>query len=227
MWFRKKTIQDLNVSSVLSEQRMVDLRKKIQVLVVDDDVQGHLDESLRRCGYANVNTMRDIERIDDVAPYNVILVDVCGVGTKLGNSGSALPFEGLSLAGEIKRQYPLKKVIAYSAMLQQFEANYILKTVVDASFEKGPQIEARNTAIDDCIKASADPRKVWDHFRRRLLDADVPITQIAKMEDYFVSSLLKRRPLNQDKFCSFLKNAAALVGFVSELIKLMVLFGAA
>lgn len=64
-----KTIQALNANSVISEERMQELRKRAMVLVVDDDVQGHLDENLRRSGFSNVNIMRDVERIQDVEQY--------------------------------------------------------------------------------------------------------------------------------------------------------------
>ena len=195
------------------------------VLVVDDDVQGRLDESLRRSGFSNVNIMRDIERVQDVEPYHVILVDVCGVGGKLGIGGGNLPYEGLSLAEEIKRLYPLKKVIVYSAMLSNFESNYILKTVVDASFEKGTRIDERNKAVDKCLKDISDPRKIWNHFRKKLLDADVPITQVANMENYYVRQISGHRVLDQNKIAAFLKNSSGLIGIIKELIGLVSLFG--
>lgn len=223
--FRQRTIQELNANSVFSEDRMQELRKRAHVLVVDDDVQGRLDENLRRCGFQNVAVMRDVERIQDVELYHVILVDICGVGEKLGVDGSRLPYQGLSLAEEIKRQYPLKKVIAYSAMLANYQDNYILKTIVDSSFEKGTKIDERNKAIDECLKDISDPRKIWDHFRKRLLDADVPITQVAKMEDYYVSQICGKRGLDENKIAAFLKNSAALIGIIKELISLVSIFG--
>ena len=228
MWFlEKKTIQELNANSVISEERMQELRKKAQVLIVDDDVQGRLDDNLRRSGFSNVNIMRDVERIQDVEPFHVVLVDICGVGGKLGMEGGNLPYEGLSLANEIKRQFPLKKVIAYSAMLVNFESNYILKTVVDSFFEKGTKIDERNKAIDKCLMDISDPRKIWDHFRKKLLDADVPITQVVKMEDYYVRQIAGHKALDQDKIAAFLKNSASLVGIIKELIGLVSLFGGA
>ena len=226
MWpLKLKTIQSLNANSVISEERMQELRKRAMVLVVDDDVQGRLDESLRRSGFSNVNIMRDIERVQDVEPYHVILVDVCGVGGKLGIGGGNLPYEGLSLAEEIKRLYPLKKVIVYSAMLSNFESNYILKTVVDASFEKGTRIDERNKAVDECLKDISDPRKIWNHFRKKLLDADVPITQVANMENYYVRQISGHRVLDQNKIAAFLKNSSGLIGIIKELIGLISLFG--
>lgn len=228
MWpLERMTIQRLNANSVISEERMQELRKRAHVLIVDDDVQGHLDENLRRSGFSNVNIMRDVERLPDVEPFHVVLVDICGVGSKLGMEGGNLPYEGLSLAAEIKRQYPLKKVIAYSAMLVNYESNYILKTVVDSSFEKGTKIDERNNAIDKCLKDISDPRKIWDHFRKKLLDADVPITQVAKMEDYYVRRIVGHKTLDQNKIAAFLKNSASLVGIIKELIGLISLFGAA
>lgn len=224
MWPFVKTIQSLNANLCISEERMQELRKRARLLVVDDDVQGHLDDNLRRSGYSNVNIMRDVERIQDVEQYHVILVDVCGVGGKLGMEGANLPYEGLSLAEEIKRHYPLKKVIVYSAMLSNFESNYILKTVVDASFEKGTRIDERNKAIDKCLRDISDPRKIWKHFRKKLLDADVPITQVTDMEHYYVRQISGHKMLDQTKIAAFLKNSAGLIGIIKELIDLISLF---
>lgn len=227
MWFFKmRTIQELNANSVVSEERMLELRKRAHVLIVDDDVQGRLDDNLRRSGFSNVAIMRDVERIQDVEPFHVVLVDICGVGGKLGVAGDNLPYEGLSLAEEIKRQYPLKKVIAYSAMLTNYESNYILKTIVDSSFEKGTKIDERNKAIDKCLQDISDPRKIWDHFRKKLLDADVPINQVARMEDYYVKQICGHKTLDKEKILSFLKSSASLVGIIKDLIGLVSVFGA-
>ena len=221
----KKTIQDLNVNTVVSEERMKSLRKQVDILVVDDDVQGRLDESLRNCGYESVTIMRDVERIQDVERFPLILIDILGIGTRLNANGAPLEFEGLSLAEDIKRMYPTKKVIVFSATLQQYASNYILKTVVDGSFEKSPKIDARNNIIDACLRDVVDPKSNWVKFRKRLLDADVPITEVASLESYYVKRINGHKELDRNKILSFFKNVQVCVEIINELLAVVKLFG--
>ena len=223
MW--EQTIQQLNNKTVIGEEQMKKLRSQVNILVVDDDVQGRLDESLRNCGYSNVTIMRDIERIPDVERFQLVLIDIHGIGTKLNANGQPLEFQGLSLAEEIKRMYPTKKVIVFSAALNQYAANYILKTVVDGKFEKTPKIDARNKVIDDCLRDTVNPKSTWVRFRRRLLDADVPITEVMKLEDYYVRRINGHKDLNLDKMKGFIKNATACIEIVKELVAVAKFFG--
>ena len=220
----EKTIQDLNVNTVVGEDAMKNVRRQIEILVVDDDVQGRLDESLRNCGYGNVTIMRDVERVQDVERFQVILIDIFGVGTRLNANGAPLEFQGLSLAEDIKRMYPTKKVIVFSATLQQYSANYILKTVVDGSFEKSPKIDTRNNIIDTCLRDVINPKSNWLKFRQRLLDADVPITEVAKFESYYVKRINGHKKLDRDTIVRFFKNAKACIEIVNELLAVVKLF---
>ena len=221
----EKTIQHLNVNTVIGEEVMKNLRKRIEILVVDDDVQGRLDESLRNCGYESVTMMRDVERIQDVERFQMILIDILGIGTRLNANGAPLEFQGLSLAEDIKRMYPTKKVIVFSATLQEFKANYILKTVVDGSFEKNPKIDTRNTIIDTCLRDIIDPKSNWLKFRQRLLDADVPITEVARLESYYVKRINGHKELDDKKIMGFFKNVKACLEIVKELLAVVRLFG--
>jgi len=221
----EKTIQHLNVNTVVGEEAMKNLRKRIEILVVDDDVQGRLDESLRNCGYERVAMVRDVERIQDVERFQMVLVDILGVGSRLNANGAPLEFQGLSLAEDIKRMYPTKKVIVFSATLQEYKANYILKTVVDGSFEKNPKIDARNNIIDTCLRDIIDPKNNWLKFRQRLLDADVPITEVARLESYYVKRINGHKELDDKKIMSFFKNVKACFEIINELLAVVRLFG--
>ena len=67
---------------------------------------------LKKSGWVNTRAVKDIESWDssDVKDTDIFFVDIQGVGKAL-----ACKDEGLGLALSIKKKYPQKKVIIYSA----------------------------------------------------------------------------------------------------------------
>ena len=103
--------------------------KAIQVLFIDDekfDIVGVLKDA----GWINTKRIKDITNLDatDLINANVIFVDVNGVGKQLFPKD-----QGLGLAEAIKRKYPNKHVVLYSAVSHHFHKAL---NVVDAILEK-------------------------------------------------------------------------------------------
>jgi LPXTG-motif cell wall-anchored protein len=103
--------------------------KTIQILFVDDekfDIIGVLKDA----GWINTKRIKDITNLDstDLRNANVIFVDVNGVGKQLFPKD-----QGLGLAEAIKRKYPDKHIVLYSAVSHHFHKAL---NVVDAILEK-------------------------------------------------------------------------------------------
>lgn len=108
------TIVKNDNSSVGSEQttKSINLKEACQILFIDDSPLPTLTKTLKRAGWKNIKRIDDTANLDviDIRNANIIFVDIIGVGLKLGFKN-----EGIGLAAAIKRKYPQKGVVIYSA----------------------------------------------------------------------------------------------------------------
>ena len=89
-----------------------ELRKKTYILFIDDDKNFAVVNILKQSGWKNTKTIVDIKTLDilQIREADIIFIDINGVGKLL-----KLENEGLDIALMLKRKYPNKKVIIYSA----------------------------------------------------------------------------------------------------------------
>lgn len=86
--------------------------KDYRILFVDDDTKFKVVKIIITAGWPNVRIIKDISHLNspDVVDTDIFFIDIQGVG-------KAMQFtdEGLGLAFAIKKKYPQKKVVIYSA----------------------------------------------------------------------------------------------------------------
>lgn len=203
----------------LDEQTIKKACSSTPIVVIDNEAIGRMEHSLKASGFNTVRALRRIDSIRDVDHYQIVLIDIHGVGRKLSIGGDSLPYEGLSVAEEIKRQYPMKKVLVFSATLSEYSDNYILRNVVDGSFDKDGNIVERNALITNQVEALINPRCRWMDIRSRLLALDIPLQEIAELEDYFVRTIQTdgRKMWDVDHASGILGNIKEAVAIVKDI----------
>lgn len=84
----------------------------VRILFVDDDTRFQVVKMMKGAGWHNVKITKDIKDLNapEVLEAQIFFVDIQGVGKSLGFAD-----EGLGLSLELKRKYPEKKVVIYSA----------------------------------------------------------------------------------------------------------------
>ena len=188
IWYN---INDIKISDTVRKERIHDLRKKTDVLVIDDE-KFEPKEFLEGNNY-RLTSKTDIDNVKDVSEYPIILCDIRGIGKKMSSS-----FEGAFLIKEIKENYPEKIVIAYTA--SQYDPSYnVYLQRADNILSKSLSTEEWLDVLDKYIFQAADPVYQWKILRDRLIILDIPLLDIAKLEDAFVKSFLK------EEFTSFEK----------------------
>jgi hypothetical protein len=87
-----------------------------KILFIDDQPFRIVD-ILKKNGWTSTKRIKDVANLDDdeVKESSVLFVDINGVGKTLNFKD-----EGLGLASEIKRKYPSKRVVLYSAEQHRF-----------------------------------------------------------------------------------------------------------
>lgn len=129
-------VNDIKVGEVstrdISKESHDTVDKSIQILFVDDQKFDIVDV-LKKAGWINTKRIKDITDLDatDVKNSDVIFVDVNGVGCKLFPKD-----QGLGLAEAIKKKYPEKYIVLYSAVSHNFHKAL---NIVDSILEKNAE----------------------------------------------------------------------------------------
>ncbi|MDE3185674.1 MAG: response regulator transcription factor [Bacteroidota bacterium] len=94
----------------------LDTRKKLtNILFVDDDTKFKVVSILKTAGWMHTKAVKDIGNLDEefVKDSHIIFVDIQGVGKLLQTRD-----EGLGLALNLKKKYPDKRIVIYSAQTE-------------------------------------------------------------------------------------------------------------
>lgn len=104
----------------------------IKVLFIDDDVKFKVIKILIKSGWIHTKIIKDADTLEtpEIIAAHLIFVDIQKVGVAMGFNDEGL---GLSLA--LKKKYPIKKIIIYSAESQGNRFHQALQKA-DASLEK-------------------------------------------------------------------------------------------
>lgn len=123
-----------------SEKKQKTVNKKdksnLRILFIDDEhTKFKMVSILKKSGWINTNSVKDITNLDDnkVKEADIIFVDINGVGKTLFKD------EGLGLASALKKKYPEKKIVIYSAET------------------KGDRFHKALREVDDCLSKNAEP----------------------------------------------------------------------
>lgn len=189
-------------------------RETVKILVIDDNEFTPL-ERLQKLNF-NIRQEKDISNIYLVAEYDVILVDIDGIGLSLNET-----YQGAYVISEIRKQYPQKVVIAYTS--KTYDASYNKYfNMADYVFKKDIASEEWSENLDSAIENAMDPISCWKKLRDYLLMKDVSLQTLIQIEDEYVRSVTEKRVVNYNgnRWKKILGSEihAILLNFVSSLI---------
>jgi len=209
-----KEISELNQHGALMDKAK--LKKDIEILLIDDKDVPFL-EFLTRNDY-HIKHHNDLTDFNLVKSFDIILCDVQGVGTSLSPT-----LQGAHIVKEIKKLYPFKQVIAFTANPSDPDIVPHLHTA-DKFLSKDANEDEWIDALDNCIQKYSNPVKQWKEIRKMLLDCDVSTKSVAHLESNFVKAIQSK---NQDLFLNtqndypdISKHVWEILGGLATLIKL-------
>ena len=205
MFFKRPSEQELLTVNALPATPSIgrngrvpkDKRSSTRVLVIDDTKLPAM-EQLKRLGY-DITRVRDIDNIDDLTPFDIILCDVMGVGKKLDPKA-----QGNVIIREAMLRYPNKFVIAYTGSSQTSPEATEARTQADSFLPKGAEIGKWQEVLDRYIIENGDPMNRWQRTRITLVEQGIDTYDLLRLENAFVRSLQ-----NRDKSGAAVKEVAA------------------
>ena len=106
-------------------------KEEVNILFIDDN---HLSlpiiSILKNIGWKNTTSVVDVTDLEDdkVKKADIMFVDINGVG-------STFEYEGLGLSSALKKRYPEKKIVIYSAY-EPDDIFYKVRSEVDGHLSK-------------------------------------------------------------------------------------------
>ncbi len=190
MYWLLGTPKNVNELRVLKSAVAATNRQQVPIAIIDDEDFTYLD-ILQRHNFL-LKQFRDIEDVRTIHTYPIVLCDIKGVGKHFQSK-----FEGAHLIGEIRKHYPAKVIIAYTG--HQFDASYNRYFAMsDFLLKKDIDSDEWIESLDAAIQTASDPIIRWKRLRNYLLEKDIPLTHLMKLEDDYVTKMSK----HEDKFPS-------------------------
>lgn len=189
------TISDLADEAGLNLPTIRELRKSVKVLVIDDN-EFLYKETLQSNGYF-VTRKNDISSIEEVAGFDIILCDITGVGIELGFTRG-----GASIIQEVRKNYPSKVIVAYTAHTYDAEFNQYF-SIADFVAPKEYSPDEWIDTLDMLLSKSINPINQWNRMRNDLLEKGVSTLTVAKIEDKFVTAFKTKKT---DKLSEYVKS---------------------
>ncbi|HCC83231.1 TPA: hypothetical protein DEP96_00075 [Candidatus Uhrbacteria bacterium] len=160
------------------------MRNKVKVVLIDDEPFPY-QETLHRHGY-HITKKDDIDDIQSIEVYDIVLCDIKGVGRKLNAT-----LEGAHVISEIRKRYPFKYIIAYSGETFNPTFNRHFQ-MADKSIKKDADLEDWLETLDKATEQTLAPYSQWQKMKKALLEREIPLLDVMRLEDKFVNSILKK-----------------------------------
>lgn len=178
------TIDDLKNENITYENN-TEIKEKCKIVIIDDENFPKL-ENLRARNF-NISKRDDIHDIHDLEQYDIIITDIRGVGSRFGGE-----LEGGAIVKEVKRAFPGKYVIIYSASQFDSRMNKIFH-LADDILKKDDDIETWVDCINGMIDNITDLKKCWIRYRVRLNELAISSRDMAYIEHLYVGSIIDRK----------------------------------
>lgn len=183
MYFQIGTPKPLS-SLIKSQHDMMHLKRNHQIAVIDDEPFAKLE--MLRAHQFNITELGDINTVNQIADYPIVICDIRGVGKSLHSD-----LDGAHLVSEIRKSYPDKFLVSYSGAQFDITYNEPLRSV-DLSISKDASTEEWVRTLDRGLLKVGDPRERWVRFRKTLLESGVEIHKVFELEQEFIYSVEKR-----------------------------------
>lgn len=166
-------------------QTKADLRGAVKIAVIDDEKFAAFS-NLKSYGY-NITELQDISKISEVSDFDIVLSDLMGVGRNFDSS-----IGGASLIREIKANYPTKIVIAYTGARANTAESIAAKEYCDHFLKKDADMTEWTEMLDAYVDQVADPYQMWIAARQDLLDHEMDIRDVLRLENAYVHAVLSK-----------------------------------
>jgi len=160
-----------------------ELRRRANILVIDDDENSFPFELLEKEGYRITHwpTVKNLSDLTD-GVYEIIFLDIQGVGQEYSAE------DGLGILEHIKDRNPGQIVVAFSAYSYDLSKTQFWK-MADDSLAKPVDVAKCKALIDRLLETSVKPDHYWQTIARILEQQGLTHRQIREIEHHVAKAI--------------------------------------
>lgn len=181
--FRKSRKYERTIK-LINDTNITNIRSKVKILMVDDEEFGALNPLIQR--KYDIYYKKDMSYAIEAEPFDIVILDIKGIASSLGSN-----MEGFSLAKEVKKAYPNKKVLCYSSSVKKEIAPELL--LIDGFILKDTEIDQLANKLDELIKEYISIDYQWSVLKKRLQDNKIEESDIEEIHKEFIASFRDNR----------------------------------
>lgn len=210
--YNKKRKYDTTLK-LIDKNNTVNLRERVKILIVDDDEIGIVDYLKTR--NFDVYYKNDLNYIIEAMPFDIIIMDIKGVGKSLGSS-----MEGFALACEIKKKYPHKQVHCFSSTVKSEIAADLKK--IDGFISKDYDVDKWAEQLDGIIAKYVNIDYQWSVLEQQLIKISINKTDIEDIKTVYYDSFNNNKFDNIDTvLMGIIKNTNVMLGVLQTILSLV------
>lgn len=171
--FRSKT---KTLSSLAKHIPLVELRRRVKIVVIDDDENAFPLSALRDAGYSieHWDKVKSVERLEQ-GDFDIIILDIGGVADHL------TPAEGLGILQHLKEFNPAQIVIAFSGQSFDLSKQRFFKLADDVLPKPTDHLKCKQV-LDSLIESKFTVPHLWSSVQAVLIKEGVPEKSVRKIE---------------------------------------------
>lgn len=206
------------VMKKIPSRSLDELKNITKVLFIDDKAFKVIENIKEKDGWRNVSRIADAESLSqtEIQESHIIFVDIQGVGKKMNFKDG-----GLGLIVALKKEYPDKKIVMYSAESQgQIDAFHPAAGLVDARLRKTASLYEFSSTVERLAKEAFCLDNCVNHLKiilRREFNIEKTGAEIA---DIITTLYNNEGYKDQNKIASAfnLSNAASISSIIQLLL---------
>lgn len=216
-FFSRDTITDLKIPRNLEE-----IRKRIKVVVIDDDEASFPFYLLQQSGYTiewwgKVDD-RGLERLER-GQFDIIILDLNDIAQPDISST-----DGIGILERIKEVNPSQIIVAFSGQEYDIEKTHFFQ-MADDTLKKPVDIVKAKNLIDRIIDQKINITYFWSAINSYLIKERIDQKKILKIENEIVKSIKNKRAINykliSEKILNGTDAAVKVVNIIHKLTNIL------
>lgn len=216
-------LQKPKISSVQPYIQTGELRKRVKIVVIDDEESSFPFKLLQDDGYTiewweKVDS-RKLQRLES-GDFDIIILDIQGVAdTSISST------DGIGVLKRVKSVNPCQIVVAFSGHSYDLSKTEFWKLADDALTKPVTIIKCKEL-LDRLIEENITLTNYWKAINKFMLDSGVNHKTINKVERIIAQSLKNNNKYDPDeivsKFMGGVQNTAAILTLLQAIVRLFV-----
>lgn len=206
------------LSDYFQRTSLPELKKRLRILVIDDEPKTFPTEFFRREGYT-IESWKKVESMQrlEAGEFHIIVLDIGGVAKELG------PEDGIAVLRSLKQTNPEQIIVAFSGQQFDVEKNVFFR-LADDTIRKPTDALVCKERIDNLILSRFSVEHIWRDLTALIVKEGFPEKKAREVERAILRATRGGPAVDARKlFPTLVENAAKFSTIATFILRLTTL----